>query len=87
MVPVVIHNALESQPKGATLFRPATIRVEVLPPVATDDWTPASVDRHVADVRAMFLRALGQEDAKDRPAGRGQAAKKTGRSAGRRSRK
>lgn len=61
IVPVVIHNALDSQPKGARLFRPATIRVEVLPPVTTDGWKPASIARHVAEVRGMFLRALGQD--------------------------
>jgi len=76
VVPIVIHNALESQPKGARLFRPATIRVEVLPPVATDDWTAATVDRHVADVRAMFLRALGQEEAPRRTVRRPPAASK-----------
>ena len=63
MVPIVIHNSLESQPKGAKLFRPATIRVEVLPPVSTAAWQASTIDRHVADVRGMFLRALGQEDA------------------------
>ena len=63
IVPIVIHNALESQPKGATLFRPATIRVEVLAPVPTEHWRAATIDHHVAEVRGMFLRALGQEDA------------------------
>ena len=63
IVPIVIHNALESQPKGETLFRPATIRVQVLPPVPTDEWSAATIDRHVAEVRGLFLRALGQEDA------------------------
>jgi putative phosphoserine phosphatase/1-acylglycerol-3-phosphate O-acyltransferase len=62
VVPIVIHNSLESQSKGAMLFRPATIRVDVLPPVATDDWQASSIDRHVAEVRGMFLRALGQTD-------------------------
>jgi putative phosphoserine phosphatase/1-acylglycerol-3-phosphate O-acyltransferase len=61
MVPIVIHNAMDCQPKGETVFRPATIYVEVLPPVATDGWRPETVDRHIAEVRAMFLRALGQD--------------------------
>jgi len=63
IVPVVIHNALDSQPKGAKLFRPATVRVEVLPPVMTRDWRAASISAHVAEVRGMFLRALGQDEA------------------------
>jgi putative phosphoserine phosphatase/1-acylglycerol-3-phosphate O-acyltransferase len=68
IVPIVIHNALESQPKGAMLFRPATIRVEVLPPVATADWRATSMNRYVAEVRGMFLRVLGQEDVATAPA-------------------
>lgn len=63
IVPVVIHNAIDAQPKGQALFRPATVRVTVLPPVATDRWHAESVHRHVAEVRAMFLATLGQSDA------------------------
>lgn len=62
MVPVVIHNALDAQPKGEVLFRPATVYVDVLPPVVTDRWTPETVDQHVAEVREMFLEALGQSE-------------------------
>ncbi len=62
MVPVVIHNALDAQPKGEVLFRPATVYVDVLPPVMTDRWTPETVDQHVAEVRGMFLEALGQSE-------------------------
>lgn len=89
IVPIVIHNALESQPKGSMLFRPATVRVEVLPPVATDHWRPETVDRHVAEVRGMFLEALGQQTSHEGPAsgnaprkkraGRKRAAKSPGR--------
>jgi putative phosphoserine phosphatase/1-acylglycerol-3-phosphate O-acyltransferase len=61
IVPIVIHNALDSQPKGAKLFRPATVRVEVLPPVVTGDWKAGSIEEYVAEVRGMFLRALGQD--------------------------
>jgi putative phosphoserine phosphatase/1-acylglycerol-3-phosphate O-acyltransferase len=68
IVPIVIHNALESQPKGAMLFRPATIRVAVLPTVATADWRATSMNRYVAEVRGMFLRVLGQEDVATAPA-------------------
>jgi putative phosphoserine phosphatase/1-acylglycerol-3-phosphate O-acyltransferase len=80
IVPIVIHNALESQPKGSMLFRPATVRVEVLPPVATDHWRPETVDRHVADVRGMFLEALGQQTSHEGPAsGNAPRKKRAGR--------
>jgi putative phosphoserine phosphatase/1-acylglycerol-3-phosphate O-acyltransferase len=62
IVPVVIHNAIESQPKGEVLFRPANVQVEVLPPVDTGHWKAESLDRRVAEVRSMFLRALGQSE-------------------------
>lgn len=85
MVPIVIHNAIESQPKGAKLFRPATIRVEVLPPISTADWRPETVERHVAEVRGQFLRALGQdEEPAPRATQRKPAAKKPRRAPRRR---
>jgi putative phosphoserine phosphatase/1-acylglycerol-3-phosphate O-acyltransferase len=90
MVPVVIHNAIESQPKGTKLFRPATVRVEVLPPIYTGDWRVETIDRHVADVRGRFLRALGQDEeaapksTRRKPAGKRPVAKKSRRPARRR---
>lgn len=67
IVPVVIHNALDAAPKGTFTFRPATVKVEVLPPVDTSRWRPETIDEHVAEVRSMFLRVLGQED-EEKPA-------------------
>jgi putative phosphoserine phosphatase/1-acylglycerol-3-phosphate O-acyltransferase len=62
MVPVVIHNAGDVAPKGDFVFRPATVEVDVLPPVDTSDWTPETIDEHVREVRNMFLRTLGQPE-------------------------
>lgn len=64
MVPVVIHNAGDVAPKGDFIFRPATVEVDVLPPVDTSDWTPATIDEHIREVRNMFLRTLGQPEEK-----------------------
>ncbi len=60
IVPIVIHNSNDVQPKGDLLFHPGTVKVEVLPPVDTSDWSVDSIDKHVADVRAMYLQALEQ---------------------------
>lgn len=60
IVPVVIRNAGDVAPKGEFVFRPATVEVEVLPPVDTDDWRVENIDEHVRDVRNRFLAALGQ---------------------------
>ena len=62
IVPVVIHNALDSAPKGDFIFHPATVEVDVLPPVDTSDWRAETIDQHVAQVRAMFQEVLGQAE-------------------------
>jgi putative phosphoserine phosphatase/1-acylglycerol-3-phosphate O-acyltransferase len=80
MVPVVIHNAGDVAPKGDFIFRPATVEVDVLPPVDTSGWRPDTIDEHVREVRNMFLRTLGQpeEPAPRRRSARGKAKAKAG---------
>ena len=76
MIPIVIHNAGDVAPKGDFVFRSATVEVEVLPPVDTSDWSTATINEHVRDVRNRFARVLGQAEeatAASKPA----AAKKT----------
>ncbi len=62
IVPIVIHNAGDVAPKGDFVFRPATVDVEVLPPVETADWQAETIDEHVREVRNLFLRTLGQPE-------------------------
>lgn len=61
MVPIVIHNSVDVNPKGDMFYRPATVNVEVLPPLDTSTWNVDTIDEHVAHVRALFLRTLGQD--------------------------
>jgi putative phosphoserine phosphatase/1-acylglycerol-3-phosphate O-acyltransferase len=61
MVPVVIHNAGDVAPKGEFVLRPATVEVDVLPPVDTSGWRSETIEEHVAEVRRMFQETLGQE--------------------------
>jgi putative phosphoserine phosphatase/1-acylglycerol-3-phosphate O-acyltransferase len=61
VVPVVIHNAIDVAPKGDFVFRSATVEVDVLPPIDTSDWQAKTIDKHVADVRNQFLKALHQK--------------------------
>ncbi|MDH5617140.1 MAG: HAD-IB family hydrolase, partial [Gammaproteobacteria bacterium] len=56
-----IRNSSDVNPKGDMIYRPATVKVEVLPPVETDSWTTDTIDEHVETVRDMFLRVLGQD--------------------------
>lgn len=67
LVPIVIHNAGDVAPKNEFVMRPAQVRVDVLPPVDTSDWSVKTLDAHVAEVRGLFLKALGQEDSPPRP--------------------
>jgi putative phosphoserine phosphatase / 1-acylglycerol-3-phosphate O-acyltransferase len=60
VVPIVIHNATDVLPKGGFFVRPATVKVDVLPPVDTSGWTAESVEQHVADVRNSYLQVLEQ---------------------------
>lgn len=62
VVPVVIHNSTDVLPKSGIFMRAATVRVEVLAPISTDDWQEATLDQHVAAVRQQFLNTLGQAD-------------------------
>lgn len=62
IVPIVIRNAGDVAPKGDFVFRPATVEVEVLPPVDTSDWTASNMRAQVREVRNMFLRTLGQAE-------------------------
>ena len=73
MIPIVIHNALDVAPKGDFVFRSATVEVEVLPPVDTSDWSTATINEHVRDVRNRFARVLGQAE---EPAADSKPAKK-----------
>jgi putative phosphoserine phosphatase / 1-acylglycerol-3-phosphate O-acyltransferase len=61
VVPIVIRNSGDVMPKGSPYYRPATVEVDVLPPVETSNWTAETIDEHVASVRAMFLQTLGQD--------------------------
>jgi putative phosphoserine phosphatase/1-acylglycerol-3-phosphate O-acyltransferase len=60
IVPIVIHNAIDVAPRGQYVFRPATVKVSVLPPVDTRGWTAATMNEHVESVRDMFLVELDQ---------------------------
>jgi len=62
MVPIVIHNAGDVAPKNEFLMRPAKVRVDVLPAVDTSNWSIRTMNQHVAEVRGMFLKALGQAE-------------------------
>ena len=60
IIPIVIHNAADTLPRGRQIAKPANIRVTVLPPVDTSDWTFKNMNKQVKSVRDQFLKVLGQ---------------------------
>jgi HAD superfamily hydrolase (TIGR01490 family) len=58
IVPIVIRNAGELLWRGSTFIRAGTIDVRVHPPISVRDWDVKDLDRHVADVRQIFVRTL-----------------------------
>jgi putative phosphoserine phosphatase/1-acylglycerol-3-phosphate O-acyltransferase len=60
IIPIVIHNSIDAQPKGETLFLPATVKIDVLPPIDTSKWKIRALDQHMADVFDQFQEVLGQ---------------------------
>lgn len=64
IIPVVIHNSLDVMPKGEFFSRPGTVDIEVLEPIDTSSWSLENLDRHVVEVRNLYLEALGYPKAK-----------------------
>ncbi|MEO0776997.1 MAG: HAD-IB family hydrolase [Bacteroidota bacterium] len=64
LVPVVTKNAHDAMPRGTNVFRSTAVEVVVLPPVPTKRWKAENLDRHIAKVRNLFLKELGQPEEK-----------------------
>jgi putative phosphoserine phosphatase/1-acylglycerol-3-phosphate O-acyltransferase len=58
VVPVAIHDAGELMWRGARLTRRGTVRVTVLPPVATVDWRAGDIADHAETVRRAIQAQL-----------------------------
>ncbi|MGB5378798.1 HAD-IB family hydrolase [Muriicola sp.] len=58
IIPIVIKNAYMAMPKGSSMFRPTHIEVVVLDPVDTSLWKRKNLDKHIEDVRNLYLNEL-----------------------------
>ena len=58
MVTMAIEGAQHLLPKAALWPRPGTVTVRIAPPVDTSGWSPATLDRHVAEIRGAMLHQL-----------------------------
>jgi putative phosphoserine phosphatase / 1-acylglycerol-3-phosphate O-acyltransferase len=58
IVAVVIRNAGELLWRGSKVMRSGTVDVHVHEPISVADWRLDTLARHVAEVRALFVRTL-----------------------------
>jgi putative phosphoserine phosphatase/1-acylglycerol-3-phosphate O-acyltransferase len=58
VVPIVFRNSNDVWPLGTQFMRPGTVDVVVHPPIRTADWTDATLDEHIAEVRGLYLTTL-----------------------------
>lgn len=65
IVPVIIRNAHDVMPRGATFVKPSAVDVVVMPPVPTKDWKAENIDQHIAEIRQLYLDELGQVEEED----------------------
>ena len=60
VVPIVLHSAHRRWPGGTFEIVPGPLRVEILDPIDTSDWTSETVDEHVQEVWRAFHDALDE---------------------------
>lgn len=58
LVPMVMQGISQIMPMGSWRVRSGTVRIDVLPPIDTIDWTHESVREHASAVRQLFLDYL-----------------------------
>lgn len=54
IVPLVLHGAGRAWPRGATFVAPASVDVEVLPPITTAGWAARDVGQHADTLHATY---------------------------------
>jgi putative phosphoserine phosphatase / 1-acylglycerol-3-phosphate O-acyltransferase len=62
IVPIIIRNAHDVMPRGASFVKPAVVDVVVKPPVSTLDWQAEKMEEHIAEIRKLYLDELGQAE-------------------------
>jgi putative phosphoserine phosphatase/1-acylglycerol-3-phosphate O-acyltransferase len=55
IVPVIFRGVRALLPQGKVIPRSGVLRVDVLPPIDTSDWDDRDLDRHVRELREVYL--------------------------------
>ena len=58
VVPVIVHGAHKVWPAKTMQFYPGEVKVEVLDPIKTDNWTKETIDEHIEEVKGFMAKAL-----------------------------
>ena len=58
IVPVVLRNVGDVMHRDAFWMRPGVVDICALPPVSTANWTRETLDRHVEEIRQLFVDTL-----------------------------
>lgn len=58
IVPVIVHDAHKVWPAKTMLFYSGEVRVEVLDPIQTNDWSKETINEHVEEVKGLMAKAL-----------------------------
>jgi putative phosphoserine phosphatase/1-acylglycerol-3-phosphate O-acyltransferase len=62
IVPIVVSGAHKAwSPQGFAFTPGVTVRTDILEPVATTEWQLGSLERHIAEIRALYLERLPEE--------------------------
>ncbi|MEM9990564.1 MAG: HAD-IB family hydrolase [Bacteroidota bacterium] len=61
IIPIVILNAHDVQPRGTAFLRSTAVEIRVLDPVYTDNWKAEELSERIGEVRQLFLEELGQQ--------------------------
>jgi 1-acyl-sn-glycerol-3-phosphate acyltransferase len=60
IIPLVLRGARECQPMGTLIPQPGVVEVELLPEIPTDDFGPDNLREKRDELRALYLRVLGE---------------------------
>ena len=58
LVPIVIHDAGRVLPQGGWIMRSGVVKVSVLAPLETSDWSLDALDQKVEEVEAAYRLEL-----------------------------
>lgn len=60
VIPIIIKNSHDVMPKGSSMFHPTQVEVIVSKPINVKRWSKKNLDKHIEEVRNLYLAELKQ---------------------------